>query len=340
MRRHSALPGKVVVAGTIAALLAGCGEVRTGTAVESPGAGASVTAEVESPAPGSNVTTEEQPRPGVPEAPIGDQWFTHTKWRSERAAAACSRMPARPLPPDAGAPERAYRCSLEFRVVRGDGEWEFEVVRELTGGLDRLLAEYREPDASRTDGPCTLELPNPRIVWLHGRDVVAVRAPVDECGTPTRGAVAAYDSLTTRVVSQKRVRQVTSELAVSSGCSQDHKNMLFIEAEDGPPSTGARRQPLGAERHRVCTYVVTADRHGGRLVAARLLSPAEVAKVSAALLQSQPDATCDPGQHRRFALLTSPDESVEATYVALDGCAVNQGSGWWRGTDQLRALLR
>ncbi len=58
MRRHGGLPGKVVAAGAIAALLAGCGEVATGTSVESPGASANVTGEAESPRAGGNATTE------------------------------------------------------------------------------------------------------------------------------------------------------------------------------------------------------------------------------------------------------------------------------------------
>jgi hypothetical protein len=240
------------------------------------------------------------------------------------------------LPADAE-PTSAHVCTTEIAPVAGDGEWLFTVTRRVTDGLPRLLEAYRTFDADRTDGPCTMELPDPRVVWLQiGEATVPVRAPYDECAKPIPAAVQAYDALVTVAESRQPVRQVKSQQAVDTGCEQDWKDMLAIEADASRPAPTTAPTPLtGAVR--VCTYDVV-EAGVGRLTAGQTLTSDELAEVNAALAQASPDSSCRRDGHHRFALLL-PTDNGEPTYVALDGCAVAQGLAWWRATDALRAAL-
>lgn len=238
--------------------------------------------------------------------------------------------------PDGAAPASAYLCSSEIAAVAGDGEWMFAVTRRVTEGLPRLLKAYRTPDADRTDGPCLMDLPDPRVVWFQlGETPVPVRAPYDGCAKPIPEATAAYDALVTVVEERRPVAQVRSQLAVDTGCAQEWKDVLAIEAADSHPVPTVAPTSLSGTV-RACGYDVVGD-WVGRLSAGRILSPDELKSVNAALAQARPDADCRRDGHRRFVVLLPVDG--EPTYVALDGCAVAQGSAWWRADDALRRAL-
>lgn len=56
-----------------------------------------------------------------------------------------------------------------------------------------LLEVYAAPNATRSVGPCPDYVADPLILWVHERGtVVAIYAPVDECGFPRDDAVTAY----------------------------------------------------------------------------------------------------------------------------------------------------
>lgn len=178
------------------------------------------------------------------------------------------------------------------------------------------------------------------MVWLHGDDVVPVRAPRSRCGEPVDAARAAYDALFLQDVSVVRLRQVDSQLAVDSGCPERYKDTLAIsEGDGGARATTARPRPLAALT-RECTYRVELDADGlrvGRLTAARTLTALQLARVNAALARVGPGGTCSRHGQTRFALLSPP--GGPGAVVALDGCAVQEDEGWWRAGDDLRALL-
>ena len=89
-----------------------------------------------------------------------------------------------------------------------------------------------------------------------------------------------------------------------------------------------------------CTYDATAEVGGrARLVGGRLLSRESRAAVNDLLARATSDPACDPADHTRFVVLAASSGFVQHTYVALDGCAVQQNGAWWRATDELRALL-
>ena len=56
-----------------------------------------------------------------------------------------------------------------------------------------LLQVYATPNQTRSVGPCPDYLADPLILWVHQLGtVVAIYAPVDECGFPMDEAVTAY----------------------------------------------------------------------------------------------------------------------------------------------------
>jgi hypothetical protein len=243
------------------------------------------------------------------------------------------------LPDDVAAVTQGYLCVRETRPVPGDGEWQFSVVKGVTSGLDAVVRTYRTPDAPLTNGACTADDRDPRVLFLRGSRTLAVRAPQDGCGQPSGTAVRAYEALGTVELSATKLKRVASQLAQTSGCSDMYKDMLAIEESLGHArQTSNLPSPveLGDE---LCIYAVTQDAHGYRfawLSSARQLSRTDVDRINSALAGATVDASCSRHQHTRFALLGIGGAT---TLVALDGCAVQQDGGWWRASDRLRALL-
>ena len=157
---------------------------------------------------------------------------------------------------------------------------------------------------------------------------------------PIPEATAALGAVRTKVVHRRLIRENPPQEDVASGCSTSWKDVLAIDATTRPssPLPSGPPRPLSGEV-RACTYDVSSatDARAGELVHGVVLDAAEVDAVNAALQQSVPDTDCDRTGHRRFVVL-SGSQGPE-TYVALDGCAVQQGSDWWRGSRQLRAIL-
>jgi hypothetical protein len=252
------------------------------------------------------------------------------------------------LPPDFGPVTDAFICSTTRKVVPDDGEWLFQEARRITGGLEELLPVYAMPDArptptndtSTVEQICPLSLSITPPIWLHGAAVLAVRPPLGRCGNPIRGVYAALRRLTTQVVVSEPVRQVSSQLSIDSGCSDQGKNVMSIDAELGEPPSSESPQPLPIEPHLVCTYQVTESGDDWRLIAADRIGPAQLEPINSALAESVPEASCRRGIESRYAVMYPAERDGEfATYVAVDGCAVQQDDRWWRASDQLRALL-
>ena len=246
---------------------------------------------------------------------------------------------------DHGRIDNGYLCTSEVRDVPGDGQWSYDVVRRVTGGLPALIDAYSTPDG--TPGvalPCTMELPNPLIVWLHGDKLSAARAPLGSgCMKPIKEGVAAYNALTTEVISATKNHQVVSKLAADSGCGDAWKDMLSVGSAtaSAPPTTAPTEVP--ATDPHACIYTVSRDAEGSRvgtLTAYKKLTGNRLDLFNAALASARADATCGRTNHTKFAVILPNTKDGNETYVAMDGCAVQQGSKWWRAPDQLRALLK
>ena len=90
--------------------------------------------------------------------------------------------------------EFVYACRAgEHRPSDGVttyGDWQ---VAYLIMNPQELLQVYATPNLTRQVGPCPDYVADPLILWVHERGtVVAIYAPVDECGFPQDDAVTAY----------------------------------------------------------------------------------------------------------------------------------------------------
>ncbi len=247
-------------------------------------------------------------------------------------------MKAGHLPEDFGTIRAAYRCAVVDREVPGDGVWQYQVVRAVTGELQQLQQVLEEPDAAPTSGSCTAEFDIGPPIWVVGtKDAALVRVPLDECGHALGSAVEVVDGLPMKKVSAQRLQQVESQTAVDSGCSQDFKDLLRIEASTGYGRPGTTPPRLDEGRGwTVCRYRAVTQDQVGSLASADRLSTAQVAAINAALAGSRGDDTCRRDDHSRFATITDGNDWLD---VALDGCAVQQGSTWWRAPAELRRML-
>ena len=249
------------------------------------------------------------------------------------------------LPPDFGPITNAFFCSTTRMIVPGDGEWLFQEARRITGGLDELLDVYARPDERPTSDAtggeaCVLAITAVQPIWLHGSSVIAVRPPIGRCGNPIRGVGTALRQLTTEVIVSEPIRQVTSPLSLESGCDQETENFMTNRDYDStiePPV--AAPEPLPLKPHLVCTFRQSPD-GDWLLAAAARFEPAQVARFNSALQTSHIDPACQRGSETMFTVLYLADEDGEfGTYVAVDGCAVQQRGSYWRASDVLRALL-
>jgi hypothetical protein len=263
---------------------------------------------------------------------------TPTSAAVSTVADACPSLEPTHLDGDGG---QAYICSTDFRDVAGDGQWEYSVVQHVTGGLQALLDVYATKDAKiPADTACTAELPAPLVLWLHGSDVTAVRAPRDACNKPTLEARAAYDALQLTEVSSTKLRRITSQQSIDLGCSDQYKDMLTVYAQDrSQKSSKPHAEPI-AVGSRTCVYDVKPGQGNtpvGELRTGHALTAAEVSSINAQLPEAAVDPSCTRIGHSSFALVAGPRSSE--LLVALHGCAVQQGGDYWRASEKLRTLL-
>jgi hypothetical protein len=106
----------------------------------------------------------------------------------------CPSQQAIHLPGFVGPYDAVYACRAgEHRPSDGVttyGDWQvaYRIMNPHT-----LLQVYAAPNDTRSVGPCPDYVADPLILWVHERGtVVAIYAPVDECGFPRDDAVAAY----------------------------------------------------------------------------------------------------------------------------------------------------
>lgn len=231
-------------------------------------------------------------------------------------------------------------CSTEIRPVDGEGSWRYAVVRRATGGVEELLAAYVQPDDDTEVDVCTANFVDPGHVWVQHLDgqVVTVRAPKDRCH-PLDQATEAFHGLTSVVIAEERLDQTSTQLADNTGCPDDWLDVLADPVDDHSVGQPAAPWRLNDGRMLACSYELTSDTTHGHLVAGRWLDRATRAAVNRELTRATVDESCVADAHSTFAVLAASSGFVEHTYIALDGCAVQQNMARWRGTDTLRALL-
>lgn len=93
-----------------------------------------------------------------------------------------------------GKADEVTKATICTSVPSGSGTT--ESASWVNFGMDALLSAYGASNEKITSDPCTKVAKDPMIVWLTGADgnIYPVYAPVDRCGYPSAGAVAAYQA--------------------------------------------------------------------------------------------------------------------------------------------------
>ncbi|MEV6812881.1 hypothetical protein [Micromonospora sp. NPDC051296] len=243
-------------------------------------------------------------------------------------------------------------AAVVCRVVpqrRPSGGEDLVAVEERADDVAALVVALRLPDERSTEGICTMELPF--VPWLALLDAqgrwVRPGVPIDVCGKPRQEFRAAYDRLPAERVTTRVLREIESDEAVASGCSQRWADMVWVTGQFGGDQ-GTTPGVLAADDAdiRVCIYQVPESEQGGGKPAGDFRSGGELAAgrwtaVKRELTAAGPAAACRTPASR-FAVLHLPTGFV---YVEADGCRralieTTAGPGSLRqGTTKLTSLL-
>jgi len=149
--------------------------------------------------------------------------------------------------------------------------------------------------------------------------VVRPGVPTDECRKPRRETLAALGSLPYQTVAERRIRPLRSPQAIDTGCPEEWKDIVAMDAEDLRPS---RPRPVFDrlfDRLLVCTYRSSGKEHlpVGLFTSGREIRGEDLSDLLAALNAAGPARSCNR-RHSAFAVL-HPADGAEA-YVEIDGC--------------------
>jgi hypothetical protein len=230
---------------------------------------------------------------------------------------------------DLDAPDGEHRLAAGFSPVaitvcrqetrrRADGGLDLVAVELRGEDTAALVAALRLPDLAPNGGACRAMLKR-GVGWfaLHDADGRWVRpgTPLDGCGNTRQEVVDAYAALRLTRVSASVVRELESAGAAASGCAQDWKNMVAVEAPTARPGPGA---DVRGDEIRVCVYRVGPDH--GEFVEGELLRAGERrTAIGRALAAAGPAGACAKGASR-FAVLRPTKTNGDEVYVELDGC--------------------
>ncbi|WP_158566244.1 hypothetical protein [Micromonospora craterilacus] len=243
-------------------------------------------------------------------------------------------------------------AAVVCRVVpqrRPNGGEDLVAVEERADDVAALVLSLRLPDQKSTESACTLELPF--VPWLALLDAqgrwVRPGVPTDVCGKPRQEFRTAYDQLPAERVTTRVLREIESDEAVASGCSQQWADMVWVTGQfGGGQDTTPGVLPADDADVRVCVYQVPESEQGGGKPAGDFQSGGELAAgkwtaVKRELTAAGPAAAC-PTPASRFAVLHLP---IGFVYVEADGCRralVEAGTGpsaLRQGTARLTSLL-
>ena len=242
----------------------------------------------------------------------------------------------------------ATRCLLGIETVAGDGEWFIVREQEVRADLSGLTTQLRKPDEKATgDLACPGIAYGQIVITLvdaAGRSIVP-SIPRTACLAPMPSVVQTIRDLPWQTVRTSKVRQVRSQLEVSTNCSKSYKPVIDIQAADGRPRTGPTAPvfPVTTYALQICRYdlnpkdtisVGTASFQIGTLVSAASLQGAALTEALATMHAAPPGAgTCSLPQ-APFAVLYPVDGSGPFVAVELGGChRLLDGEGHLRQLD-------
>ncbi|MEV0809607.1 hypothetical protein [Micromonospora sp. NPDC050200] len=299
-------------------------------------------------APDGDATAARQRSPGPP--------AIHLSWES--CAAATSGMEvdlsgsqealSLPYLDEGFQPVAAVVCRVEPQQ-RPAGGSDLVAVEEWADDVAPLVVALRLPDETSTEDACTLELPF--VPWLALLDAqgrwVRPGVATDGCGKPRPEFRTAYDQLPAKRVTTRVPRELESDEAAASGCSQQWAATVWVTGQlSGGQDTTPNALPADDADARVCIYRVPEGEQGDAKPAGEFESGGELPAARWTALRQElstagPAVTCStPGS--RFAVLHLPAGLI---YVEADGCRrvlieSGNGSGALRqGTAKLTSLL-
>ncbi|MET8151289.1 hypothetical protein ACIBSW_31730 [Actinoplanes sp. NPDC049668] len=277
----------------------------------------------------------------------------HARWESCAAASPADGdggQDALSLPRmDAGFEPVAAVVCRTVPQRRPSGGSDLVAVEERADDVTALVSALRLPDDDATASDCTLELPFvPWLVLLDGQGRwVRPGVPTDACRKPRQEFRTAYEQLRTQRVTTRVLREIESDEAVASGCSQQWSDVVWMVGQSGGGKDNTP-DPLPADEAEVgvCVYRVPPSEQGvgkpggtfesgGRLAAGRWAAVRRVLTAAGAA-----SACTTPSS--RFAVLHLPAGLI---YVEADGCRRvliegSTGPGVLRqGTAELTTLL-
>ena len=274
-----------------------------------------------------------RPVDATPAAPAD----VHPRWSGCAATGAFGDQEARwagpagrgPVPDDF-APAVAVLCDTESRT-RADGARVRVGVERRAAEIGALLTYLAQP-SKLAEHPEEQVCPAMAVepAWLFLLDAagrwVTPSVPTDACGFPlgTFGdARPAYAALDYRDGPVQELQVEESAEARRSGCSQQHKDLLQIEAERARPAR-IDADPFADGEIRVCLYRLRADEQTDRvpvgdLVRGRQLDRGERRALHAALVDAPPAPAGCARSAERFAVLHATERD-RMLHLELDGC--------------------
>ncbi|MEV6596770.1 hypothetical protein AB0M36_07870 [Actinoplanes sp. NPDC051346] len=297
----------------------------------------------------------------VGDGPVGSQRSSgaltvHSRWESCAAA-----TPADGSDGDGGQDALALpRMDEGFEPVaavvcragpqqRPSGGLDLVAVEDRADDVTALVNALRLPDDKPTEGACTLDLPFvPWLALLDGKGRwVRPGVPIDACRKPRHEFRTAYEQLRTKRVTTRVLREIESDKAAASGCSQAWADMVWVAGQSGGHQDNTPG-PLPADETQVgvCVYRVPPSEQGsgkpaGTFQSGGRLTAGRWAAVKRVLTGAGVASACTTPSSR-FAVLHLPAGLI---YVEADGCRRvliegGTGSGVMRqGTAELTSLL-
>lgn len=214
------------------------------------------------------------------------------------------------------------RCHSDVRDVPGDGRWLMDIAERADTSAPELLDQLRRESDPQSGGPCHAILVVPpyfALVDPAGRALLPM-IPTDQCGSPRQQALDALAALPFQVLSETPVKQVESQQAIDSGCSESWKDQLTIEAGGATPGPATPLWPAPVDVLHVCVYDTDpgADEPVGQFNSGRTLAGNAATALSDAINRAGPAIDC-PTPHSQFAVITLNNTDQWAV-AGLDGC--------------------
>jgi hypothetical protein len=229
---------------------------------------------------------------------------------------------------------RVTRCVGGQERVPGDGEWLVRHEQEATSGLQALADALRLPSAQPspdTACPAIGYIPIVLSVTDSAGRQLRPEIPHEACGAPLSTVTDAIAALPWTTTATTRVSRISTELSVTSGCSDQWKPMIDLTVASGAHAPTSIVDPTPRPL-RVCRYDIVHDpdlavgpvggivTYPGTLRGSSTLDPDAAHQLLVALNSAAaPTGTCQ-ARGSSFAVVTDSDGAGSSVTIELAGC--------------------